>query len=303
MMQFNEWTVLLILLKLASYLSISTLAGTLLMRFIITRCNDEAQQLFSFYEYLKNWQIKCLIIGVIAVMLRVPIESGAMVDLGIMGMLDPFMLEMVWTSVIGDQVAIRIPALISGLIAAFMWNVKTDSYLINYCCNGITVFALGLLAYSFTLTGHSAGEDELIKIILIFHLIAIASWIGSLLPLYKSCSLLPIDAVKRLMHYFGQMAVVIVLVLFITGITLLLQYLTSFDELLTSSYGQLILLKLLLVSCILLLGMRHKLILVPKMTQQHHVNTLKRSISVEIFIVFLILITTSIFTTFTGPTL
>jgi len=103
------------------------------------------------------------------------------------------------------------------------------------------------------------------------------------------------------MHYFGQLAIVIVFVLLISGLTLLLQYLESFSALFTSDYGQLILLKLLLVSAMLLLGAWHKLFLVPQITQQHHISILKRSITVEIVIALFVLITTSVFTTLVGP--
>ncbi|WP_240791437.1 CopD family protein [Psychromonas sp. SP041] len=301
MMQLNEWSVLLLLLKLASYFSTATLAGTLLIRFMSARCNIEQKQATSFYQYLKRYQITCLAIGSISVLLQVPIEAGSMAESGFVGIFDPFMLEMTWESVIGEQAAVRIPVFIVALIVTFMWNVETKSHFSSYSNNLIMLITLCIMAYTFTFTGHSAGENNLIKIILIFHLLVVASWAGSLLPLYKTCTLLPVRDVKRLMHYFGKLAIGIVFILIISGLTLLWKYLHSFSTLFTSSYGQLILLKLLLVSLMLLLGALHKFLLVPKITEKKHVDKLKLSIGVEIFIVFFVLIITGIFTTFVGP--
>lgn len=300
-MQLSEWSVLLLLLKLASYIAIVGLTGTLLMRFMCGNSNVAGHHLISFHQFLKRWQITCVVTGSIAALLQVPIEAGAMAESGFMGMFDPFMLEIVWQSVIGDQARFRIPALIIALISACMWNVESDDNVAGYKNDAVILIMLGFIAYSFTFTGHSANENGLVKSILTFHLIAIASWLGSLWPLYKSCTLLPTSEVKRLMHYFGQLAIVIVFVLLISGLTLLLQYLESFSALFTSDYGQLILLKLLLVSAMLLLGAWHKLFLVPQITQQHHISILKRSITVEIVIALFVLITTSVFTTLVGP--
>ena len=300
-MQLSEWSVLLLLLKLAIYIAIAGLAGALLMRFMCGNSNVAGHHLISFYQFLKRWQITCVVTGSIAALLQVPIEAGAMAESGFMGMFDPFMLEIVWQSVIGDQATFRIPALIIALISACMWNVKSDDNIAGYKNGAVILIMLGFIAYSFTFTGHSANENELVKSILTFHLIAIASWVGSLWPLYKSCTILSVHEVKKVMHLFGHLAIIVVFVLLISGLALLLNYLHSFSVLFTSSYGQLILLKLLLVSAMLMLGAWHKLILVPKITQKQHVGTLKRSISVEMLIAAFVLITTSVFTTLVGP--
>lgn len=300
-MQLSEWSVLLLLLKLASYIAIAGLAGTLLMRFMCGNSNVAGHHLISFYQFLKRWQITCVVTGSIAALLQVPIEAGAMAESGFMGMFDPFMLEIVWQSVIGDQATFRIPALIIALISACMWNVKSDDNVAGYKNGAVILIMLGFIAYSFTFTGHSANENGLVKSILTFHLIAIASWVGSLWPLYKSCTILSVHEVKRVMHLFGHLAIIVVFVLLISGLALLLNYLHSLSALFTSSYGQLILLKLLLVSAMLMMGAWHKLILVPRITQKQHVGTLKRSISVEMLIAAFVLITTSVFTTLVGP--
>ncbi|NQZ90430.1 MAG: CopD family protein [Colwellia sp.] len=298
-MQVSDWSVFLLLLKLASYLAVLALAGTLLMRLLNDSSNTEDASVTNFYQELKRWQITCVAVGFVASILQVPIEAGAMAESGISGMIDPFMLEIVWQSVIGDQAIFRISAFFIALIAVCTWQTTTDStWFINF---SITLLILGFITYSFTFTGHSADKGILVKSILTLHIMAIASWVGSLWPLYRSCKLLPISVVKKLMEDFGQVAIIIVSVLILSGITLLLQYLNSFSELFTSNYGQLILLKLFFVSGMLLLGAWHKISLVPQITQQQNIDKLKRSISVEMFIALFVLIITSVFTTLVGP--
>ncbi|MBH0091327.1 copper resistance D family protein [Pseudoalteromonas sp. SCQQ13] len=298
-MQLSDWSVLLLLLKIVSYLAIAALAGCLLMRLLNNESTTPDTQLSCFNRYLKRWQITLVMVGFIGAILQIPIEAGAMAESGFAGMIDPFMLDIIWQSVIGEQVSMRVPAFIIALFAVCTWRPHSNSA--NVANFVITLFALIILTYSFTLTGHSAEKSLLIKSILTLHLIAIASWIGSLWPLYKSCQLLSLNTIKHLMERFGQLAIIIIAVLLISGITLLWQYLNSFSVLFTSNYGQLIMLKLLLVSAMLLLGAWHKLRLVPQITQQHHVVTLKRSISVEMLIAVCVLLTTSVFTTLVGP--
>jgi len=298
-MQLSDWSVLLLLLKLASYLAIAALAGTLLMRLLNNESTTTDTQLTCFFRYLKRWQITFVMVGFLGAILQIPIEAGAMAESGFSGMIDPFMLDIIWQSVIGEQVSIRIPAFIVALFAVYTWRAHSNSTNVpNFV---ITLLALATLTYSFTLTGHSAEKDLLIKSTLTLHLITIASWVGALWPLYKSCQLLSLNTVKHVMERFGQLAIIIIAVLLISGITLLWQYLNSFSELFTSNYGQLIMLKLLLVSAMLLLGAWHKLRLVPQITHQYHIVTLKRSISVEMVIAVCVLLTTSVFTTLVGP--
>ncbi|WP_342805811.1 CopD family protein [Alteromonas sp. M12] len=297
-MQISEWSILLLLLKLANYMAIAALAGTLLMRFILVRNRLVNKHNSQYINSINTWQITWVALGLVAAMLQVPIEAGAMSESGFAGMWDAFMLDFMWQSVIGDQAALRIPAFIIALIALITWQKLTG--LMTRVNLGITIIALLSIIYSFTFTGHSAEKNLLIKSMFFWHLIAIASWGGALWPLYKSCKLFPISTVKPVMHQFGQLAIIVVLLMLASGIFLLFQHLASFSELFTTNYGQLIMLKLLLVSAVLLMGAWHKFSLVPNLTQEN-IATLKRSISVEMLVAILVILTTSVLTTLVGP--
>ncbi|MBA6391538.1 CopD family protein [Colwellia sp. BRX10-3] len=296
-MQISDWSVFLLLVKLVIYVATSAMAGCLVLRLL----NRNNETVAVFNSYLKRWLLICLSAALIAAILQIPVEAASMAESGFAGMTDAFMLEIIWQSVIGDQAVVRIPAFILAIVVVVAWDKNSASVInLNFF---LTLFTLITIIYSFTLTGHSAEKNLLIKSIFMFHIFAISCWVGSLWPLYKSCHFLPNAEVKRLMHQFGQLAIIIILVLLVSGVTLLLQYLNSVAELFTSNYGQLILLKLLLVSAMLLLGAWHKLTLVPQITEELHIITLKRSISIEIFIALVVLFITSIFTTFVGPSI
>ncbi len=297
-MQLSEWSLLLLILKLANYMAIAALAGSLLIRFIIDKIAFDRTAKRQFLHCINRWQITWVALGFVAAIFQVPIEAGAMSESGLAGMWDAFMLDFMWQSVIGDQAALRIPALLIALIAVLTWQKLTG--FIAQLNLALTLMAVMVIIYSFTFTGHSAEKSILIKSIFTLHLVAIASWGGALWPLYKSCLLIPITAVKTLMHQFGQLAIVIVLVMLSSGVFLLFQYLVSLSALFNSDYGQLLLLKLLLVSAILSMGAWHKFCLVPHLTKEN-INTLKRSISLEMAVAVLVLLTTSVLTTLVGP--
>lgn len=298
-MPIFDWVLFLLLLKLVSYLAIVALAGNVLMRLLSYKSRASEERLADFFGYLAPWQITVVILGVIATLLQVPIEAAALAGIGFAGMKDSFMLEIVWQSVIGDQVRVRIPAFIVAIMALYAWKLsKKSKAVVNFL---VTLTALVFIAYSFTFTGHNADKSILIKSLLTVHLIAIAAWLGSLWPLYESCKRFDVSAVKDLMHRFGRLAVVLVFVILISGLFLLLEQLNSFEALFGSSYGQLILGKLLFVCVMLLMGAWHKFYWVPNLSQQPHLDRLKLSISIEGLIAFLVLITTSLLTTLVGP--
>lgn len=266
-MEISYWSVLLLLLKLVIYVASAALAGNLVLRLLVRKNQASAENLAAFNVYLKRGALVCLSLALIASILQVPIEAGAMAESGFSGMTDAFMLEIVWQSVIGEQALVRIPAFLLAIVALITWGKYSP--LFNALNILVTVGVLIVITYSFTFTGHSAEKNFWIKALLVLHVLAITCWVGSLLPLYKSCQLLAPTEVKRLMHQFGQLAIIIIVLLLASGITLILQYLDTVADLFSSSYGQLILLKLLLVSAMLILGAWHKLSLAPQIGRAH----------------------------------
>ena len=106
------------------------------------------------------------------------------------------------------------------------------------------------------------------------------------------------------MELFGRCAAVIVPLLLLAGFVIAYQLVGSFDLLFGSDYGQLLLLKLMMVAAILSLAALHKWRLVPALNSDNNVQAraiLAKSIIVEICLALLILSITTVLSTLVGP--
>jgi len=100
---------------------------------------------------------------------------------------------------------------------------------------------------------------------------------------------------------FSQQAMYLVGLLVIAGVGISYHLEGSFSNLLFTGHGNLLLLKLATVAAILGLAAYHKFRLVPQLTNRRAVFDLKRSITIEMGIGFLILLVTAVMSTATGP--
>ena len=103
----------------------------------------------------------------------------------------------------------------------------------------------------------------------------------------------------KVAHNFGVYAVIYISLLVITGLIFSYILLGGVSPLITSYYGNVLLIKVLLVSIILMFGAVNKFKIVPniKVNQLNGQNKLKSSIEIEMFLTFLVLLLTSILTT------
>jgi len=297
-MEYLNWSLLLLIVKITSYVAIAALAGGFLINLLLKSAKD-TNAVEAYLRPIKKWQLVFLIAGLLAAMAHIPIEAASLADTGWQGLFDTLMLNIVWQSVIGDQAILRITGLSLGILTIIFWQKPYQSR--NPLNLIVTIAALIIMAISFSVAGHSASDGLWVHAILSLHVIAISLWIGSLWPLYKSCRKLSAKTVKNLMEDFGRVALYVVLLLIICGVILLFRFVDTLTELFTTGYGQLIILKLLLVSSMLLLAAWHKLVLVPKLIQQHNIKSLQKSIAIETIIGVLVIVVTSIFTTIVGP--
>jgi putative copper resistance protein D len=242
-----------------------------------------------------------LIAAVIATVLLFFAQVGALSDSGLSGMWDPQMINLLWQSQAGTSLLLRL--LGSGLVLVALIisasKKKGGWQIIKY--PGYVIGVL-LLAISFVLVGHTSQLSVWVKVTLWLHFIAVAWWIGSLWPLRRSCTVLDTDALYDIMHRFGRYALFVVAGLSLAGVVLAWQLLESWQTLITTPYGQILLGKLFLVSLILLLAAWHKLRLTPKLLHDSKAGKdLANSIGLESVLALSILFVTACLTTLTGP--
>ena len=169
----------------------------------------------------------------------------------------------------------------------------------KYLSKIINVLGTIILLISFIIIGHSFSSGIFSQFLIIVHVFCISYWVGSFLPLRHMCTINNYKNLYTIAHNFGVYAVVYISLLIITGLIFSYILLGGIIPLITSAYGNVLLIKIFLVSVILLAGAINKFKIVPllKMSQVNGQNKLKKSIEIEIALTFFVLFFTSLLTT------
>ena len=267
-----------ILTKFALYLGVMTAAGTVMATLMFRL--DRTRGLTAAFAVL----------GLLATLLAFSLR-GANLTGDVSGMTDPEMLGLLWSTPVGTVLLLRLVGLSALIAGLFMGRV------------GIWVSMLGgvIAIWSFTQVGHVSGRDTtLLDIALMLHLLAVALWIGVLTPLKRlASSSVSYASAADVGHRFGVVATVTVPALIIAGGYMSYQMVGSFSALISTGYGQALIIKVLLVGLLLGLAAANKLRFIPALragdpTAASH---LSKSISIEWLIILAMLGTTAVLTT------
>jgi putative copper resistance protein D len=267
-----------IIAKFALYLGVMTAAGTVMATLMFRL--DRTRGLTAAFAVL----------GLLATLLAFSLR-GANLTGDISGMTDPEMLGLLWSTPVGTVLLLRLVGLSALIAGLFMGRV------------GIWVSMLGgvIAIWSFTQVGHVSGRDTtLLDIALMLHLLAVALWIGVLTPLKRlASSSVSYASAADVGHRFGVVATVTVPALIIAGGYMSYQMVGSFSALISTGYGQALIIKVLLVGLLLGLAAANKLRFIPALragdpTAASH---LSKSISIEWLIILAMLGTTAVLTT------
>ena len=205
--------------------------------------------------------------------------------------IDPLMINIALTSKAGQSVLV----LFSGFLIAFLWIFFFQKERFT-----LGVVGCALILLSFSLYGHSTINGLSSQLLIILHLGSISFWIGSFLPLrYSTYGKFEEENLFQIAHQFGVYAVYYIAVLLISGLTLGTILVGGIEQLLTSDYGKVFLFKLAFAAILLGIGAVNKFLLVPQLKNKnsYHVIKLRKSINVEICILFIILAISSLLTT------
>ena len=206
-------------------------------------------------------------------------------------MTDPEMLGLLWNTPVGTALLLRLVGLSLLITGLFMGRVGPWLSVLG-----------GLIAiWSFAHVGHVYGRDTiLLDIALLWHLLAVALWIGVLTPLKRLASSSNTYAsAADVGHRFGIIASVTVPVLIIVGVYMGYQLVGSVSALIGTGYGQALIIKVLLVGGLLGLAAANKLRFIPALRSGDPVAAkhLSNSLSVEWLFILAVLSTTAVLTT------
>ncbi|MCW8995768.1 MAG: CopD family protein [Psychromonas sp.] len=296
MMEITIWDYSYMVSKWLIYIGISAAIGGPFTAALINPAVNKKSMI--------NYIVISSVLGFVAVIINFFIQVGAFSETGLSGMLDPELIRFLWQSTVGDSVAWRLFAFTLLSCALFFGdlNIKHKTFSLQQAAFSLLyVAATFSFAYSFTSIGHSADIGGVAKWLLAFHILTVSWWIGALYPLWLSCRLLQPPALYKLMNLFGEIAMFMVGLLIVCGITLLFLFLASPLELFTTTYGQAMLLKLIFVVTILFIAAYHKYHLVEEVQQTAGIKKLQKSLINEMLIAVLILAVSAVLSSVLGP--
>ena len=267
-----------IVTKFALYLGVMTSAGTVM-----------AMLMFRL-ERTRGLAMTFAVLGIVAAILAFSLR-GANLTGDVSGLTDPEMLKLLWTTPVGTALLLRLVGL--GLLIAGLFMGRVGTW--------VSVLGGVIAIWSFDQVGHVSGlETTLLDLALMLHLLAVALWIGVLTPLKRlaSSSSTYASAVD-VGHRFGVVASATVPVLIIVGGYMGYQLVGSFTALVGTSYGQAMIIKVLLVGLLLGLAAANKLRFIPALRTGDSAvaNHLSKSISVEWIVILAVLGMTAVLTT------
>lgn len=220
---------------------------------------------------------------------------GADLTGDISGMTDSEMLQILWETPVGSVLLFRVVGLALFIFCFLIGGVAS-----------LFGFIGGLLTlWSFTEIGHVFSSDLWwLKIVLLIHLVGACFWIGVLRPLALLASdEKQLELAADLGQDFGKVAAIIVPILILAGVVLAYILVGSIGSLFTTSYGLVLLTKVILVGVLLILAAANKLRFVPAMQdgQQMAARKLVKSIRLEWIAIVGILLVTAVFTSVLAP--
>lgn len=284
------WVLINPILKFILYAAIVGSVGTFLFSLHFTAQLTEQQQSYCYYLSRKS-----VFIGVITSLLMILSVPG---NLGgdLRSLIDPLML----------QLAIESNTVTGYLTAAGGFVVMLVAHKLRPKAQKCTLL-IGSIAvlFSLTLAGHALLGKWLTQSLLVLHLLGIAFWLGALLPFHWICLQTDTTNLRALAHRFGLVALVYVGLIIITGLAYAYILLGELSLIFTTSYGNVLLIKLFLVGALLSLAALNKFRIVPSLEQSplRGVRQFKTSLQFEIALTLIILIAVSLLTTsFTLPT-
>jgi len=255
------------LAKTLLYGATAGIVGTVFIRFI---CEHH----LGMVNWLRSYSRWAAAFGILSVLLASTSQLVMFSGQGIDSLTDWDTLTMLLSGNLGWTWGLSL----SGFIGCWLAGQLSQS---PRAQTFIMVTGMILIVASYWFTGHLVDSDWVQHFMLICHVLTMGLWIGALLPLYKISSLPDPQYIRRMMIRFGELALIFIPVLVLSGILMLLHLLGDLRTLVHSDYGQAILLKLTVVILLLGIGALNKRVWVPRLPEPASLRQLAKSIRLE----------------------
>lgn len=259
----------MIAIRLGLYLSLMVLMGLAAFPLYALRDGERVEgRIIPLRNALIFWSSAAIILSVFGFLLLM----AAMMGTSIADIDWEMCRTILFGTPIGTAWFIRMAALIAALLAALTIRRSDTSRFVAVSC--ASAVALGTLVW----TGHAGAMEGQIgsvhKVSDVLHILAAAIWLGGIVGFLKMLQA-PVDQLwddrlrvaHRALDSFSQVGTICVAVIVVTGLIngQILVGLSNVPALFDSTYGQLLVLKLLLVGFMLLLGAKNRWRLTPNL--------------------------------------
>ena len=248
--------------------------------------NQLSEQQLSYCDYLSY---KSTLIGAVISLLMIMSVAG---NIGgdLSSVIDLLMLQLAVESKSGVSYSTAFAGFSVMLIS---YNLKSKVKRVGLIIGSVSVL------FSFTMSGHSQLGGMLTQLLLIVHLIGIAFWLGALLPFRWICLQRDTNNLGVLAQRFGVLAMVYVGLLLIAGFGYAYLLLGDVSLIFSTRYGNVLLIKIVLVGALLSLAALNKFKLVPllEINSSEALKKFQSSVQFEIALALVILIASSLLTT------
>jgi putative copper export protein len=195
----------------------------------------------------------------------------------------------------------------SGSGAALFLQVTGSLLLLTTAIDDVSVLVrlsyavLPLLGFAFS--GHAAAVGPVDGFVAVLHVSAAAWWLGSLFYLRERCMHADPGRLATIVTRFSSIAFIITGALVIAGLVLVIILVDFSADPWLSAYGQILGAKLCVVAAVLALAGYNRRRLTPRLLAGDGaaVGALRRTISIELALIAVVLAITAILTTFTSP--
>ncbi|MCB1670645.1 MAG: CopD family protein [Gammaproteobacteria bacterium] len=299
--ELSGWDVVSLVAKLCWYFGVIAATGGTLSVWLLDDQRRRALYWSLFYS------LAGALLGFHGVIFYFLSQVGAASGSGPTGMLNWSMIRFYLNLGVGETSLLRMAVLlllILGQVAGIAYLGRLSKppgqafFRLFYRLNAAAIL---LLLLSFQATGHVAPLSLGARIAIVLHVLCVALWLGSLLPLWRATRVYEPGQVQQIMSRFSSRASILVVVLLAAAVLLLTRLLESPAELFNSAYGLALLIKALLVALMLALAALNRWWLVPLLDKPGGILLLRRSISLETGVGLLVLLVTVFLSTVIGP--
>ncbi len=231
------WTIAIIVNRFVLYAALMFVAGGALFAFFVLR------PLRIGVAGLDYWRLRATVLGLFAALLAIGLKGGQLGAFPAGALVD----TVAWRLGFATSTATSTLTIITGLgiILAAGYSRRWRSWLEVL---GAVIALTGL-----SVTGHAATGPDWVRMTAAAHALLAGFWLGAFWPLLRLIPAHPAAALAAA-RQFSHLAVPALLALAATGLGMALLRITSLGQLVGSPYGQLLVLKLLIVAALLVVA-------------------------------------------------